>query len=232
MKKSLFHTLGGALIAAVVFMLALVVLAIVPATTVPNLKAARAVVLQAAVDTGVFFRQVVASYAIRVAPWSQAFQSAIASNLGFGVVGEIIFDGPSRVQPGVVKGTAANIVVGRAFTRDPADGQFSPGGGGLVFGGILCNPKALASYGTSAGGPLAPTLTVPAGTVCEFMTMGYLCVALSTAAVVGGGVFYDDVTGVLGSGVAGVGQTQIAGAAVVRYANAAAGLAVISLTGA
>ena len=46
------------------------------------------------------------------------FQSSVALNQGFGVVGEIVFEGPTRAQPGVVKGTAANIVVGRAFTID------------------------------------------------------------------------------------------------------------------
>lgn len=159
-----------------------------------------------------------------------AFQSAIALAQGFGVIGELAFEGPLRAQPGVVKGTAANIVVGRAFTIDPADGQFSPGGTN-PYGGILANPKALASIGTSAGGPLAPTLVVPAGTVGEFVTMGYLNVALVNAAVVGSGVYFVQADGTLGCGTAGAGQTQIANATVVRYANAAAGIAVISLTG-
>lgn len=232
MKSSIFKRMGAVMASALLAAGALVVLAVTPGTVVPNYKAAQGVVLQAVADTAVFFRQVIASYAIRVAPWSAAFQSAIVGNMGFGIPGELMFDGPTRAQPGVVKGTAANIVMGRAFCIDPADGQFFPGGDALVFGGIMCNPKAMASLGTSAGGPFAPTMVIPAGTVAEFMTMGYICVALSTAAVVGAGVFYDDVTGVLGGGVAGAGQTQIAGAQIVRYANAAPGLAVISLTGA
>lgn len=232
MKHSIFKSLGVMLLAAIVFVLALVVLAVTPGTTVPNFKAAQAVVVQIGKDVKASFRNLLASYTIRVAPWSAAFQSAIVGNMGFGIPGELMFDGPTRAQPGIVKGTAANIVMGRAFCIDPADGQFFPGGDALVFGGIMCNPKAMASLGTSAGGPFAPTMVIPAGTVCEFMTMGYICVALSTAAVVGAGVFYDDVTGILGGGVAGAGQTQIPGAQIVRYANAAPGLAVISLTGA
>lgn len=159
------------------------------------------------------------------------FQSTIALNQGFGVVGESVFAGPRRAQPGVVKGPAANIVVGRAFTIDGADGQFQPGGTG-VFGGILCNPKALQSVGTSGGGPLAPTLTVPAGTVCEFATMDELVVQLNGAVNIGDGVYFVNADGTLGAGNAGAGQTQIASAKVTRFANAAAGLAVIALTGA
>lgn len=161
-------------------------------------------------------------------------QSTVALNQGFGVIGEIVFEGPTRAQPGVTKvgtATAADLVVGRAFTIDAADGQFQPGGTG-VFGGILANPKGLASVGTAAGGPLAPTLTVPAGTVGEFLTMGEMLVTLPEAAAIGVGVYFVNATGVLHAGVAGAGQTQIADAIVKRYANAAAGLAVISLTGA
>jgi hypothetical protein len=161
-------------------------------------------------------------------------QSTVALNQGFGVVGEIQFEGPTRAQPGVTKvgtATAADIVVGRAFTIDAADGLFQPGGTG-VFGGILANPKGLASVGTQAGGPLAPTLTVPAGTVGEFLTMGEILVALPAAAAIGALIYFTNATGVLGVGTAGAGQTQIVGAVVKRYANAAAGLAVVSFTGA
>jgi hypothetical protein len=158
------------------------------------------------------------------------FQSTVALAQGFGVQGEIVFDGPLRATPGVLKGTAANIVVGRAFTIDTADGQYSPGGTG-VYGGILIDPKALQSLGTSGGGPLAPTLTVPAGTIGQFCTMGEICVALTNAATIGDGVYFVNADGTLGAGTATTGQTQIAGAKVERYSNAAAGLAVISLLG-
>jgi hypothetical protein len=229
-------------------------------------------------------------------------QSTVALNQGFGLVGELVFEGPLRAQPGVVKGTAANIVVGRAFTIDTADGQFQPGGTG-VYGGILSNPKALQSVGTAGGGPLAPTLTVPAGTVGEFSTTGEMVLAITNAANPGDKVTFatadgqlsalapvTSVTGAistttltvsavaagsaplavgqilsganvvpgtritaLGTGTGGVGtytvsvsqtaasatvtadslpatgQTLIPGAQVVRYTNAAAGLAVVSL---
>ena len=162
-----------------------------------------------------------------------ALQSTVALNQGFGVVGEIQFEGPTRAQPGVMKtgtATAADLVVGRAFTIDAADGQFQPGGTG-VFGGILSNPKGLQSVGTTAGGPLAPTLVVPAGTVGEFLTMGEILVALPAAAPIGSLIYFTNATGILGVGTAAGGQTQIPGAVVKRYANTAAGLAVVSFTG-
>ena len=119
------------------------------------------------------------------------FQSTVAVNQGFGLPGEVVFDGPQRATPGVIKGTAANLVVGRAFTIDNADGQYSPGGAATrPFGGILSNPKALQSVGTQAGGPLAPTLTVPAGTVGEFLTMGIVLVQTLNAAYPGDKVTY------------------------------------------
>ncbi|MFA5387872.1 MAG: hypothetical protein WC322_05840 [Candidatus Paceibacterota bacterium] len=236
-----------------------------------------------------------------------SFQASVALNQGFGVVGEVVFEGPLRATPGVLKGTAANIVVGRAFTIDSADGQYSPGGVG-VCGGILSNPKALSSIGTSAGGPLAPTLTVPAGTIGEFATMGEIIVSAANAVALGDKAMFAQATGIvsalppvitysgviavttgiltvssasvganiyvgmpvvgtgvpagtiitaLGTGTGGngtyqtnittavsaftdgvaanvapAGSTVIEGAKFVRYANAAAGLAVLALTGA
>lgn len=158
-------------------------------------------------------------------------QTTVNMNQGFGVVGEVVFEGPLRAQPGTVKGaTAANIVVGRAFTIDSADGKFQPGGTG-AFGGILANPKSLATSGPSTGA-LDPTLVVPANTEAQFVTMGEILVYLTNAAAIGAGVYFVQADGTLGAGTAGAGQTQIANAAVKRYANAAAGLAVISLTGA
>jgi hypothetical protein len=162
------------------------------------------------------------------------FQSSVALNQGFGVPGDIVFEGPTRATPGVVKvgsggASAADIVVGRAFTIDAADGQYYPGGTG-VFGGILANSNAYASYGTSAGGSLAPTLVLPAGEVGEFLEMGEIVVQLSNAAAIGAAVCFVNATGALKSGAPGAGETAVPNAKVVRYANAAAGLAVVRLT--
>lgn len=225
------NRISRALFAVALSALACVVWAVTPATIVPDFYAARGVAHRALSDLHASFERMAAMQRLRMALWAQAFQGTIAAAQATGVVGEPAYDGPFRVQPGVLKGTAANLVVGRWFTRDPADGLFQPGGDAGVPGGILCNPKAYALTGTVAGGPLAPTMTLLAGTVGEFMTMGYVWVALSNAAAVDAGVWYDDVTGALGAGVASTGQTQIAGAAVVRFANANPGVACISLTG-
>lgn len=124
-------------------------------------------------------------------------QTTVALDQGFGVVGELNFEGPLRANPGVVKGaSAANIVVGRAFTIDASDGQYAYGGTG-VFGGILANPKALQSIGTSGGGPLAPTLVVPAGTVCDFVTMGEIVVSAANAVQIGDLAMFAQSTGII-----------------------------------
>lgn len=126
-----------------------------------------------------------------------AFQTAIAAAQGFGVIGELIFEGPHRAKPAILKAAdAANIVVGRYFTRDASDGQYAPGGTGQD-GGILCNPKALQSIGTSAGGPLAPTMTVPAGTVGELLEMGAVVASLGNACKPGDKVQYKVADGTL-----------------------------------
>lgn len=159
-------------------------------------------------------------------------QATVAAGQGFGVVGELIFEGPLRATPGVIKhGTAADIVVGRAFTIDTSDNTYRPGGTG-PFGGILSNPKAMASIGTSAGGPLAPTLTVPTGTVGEFATMAILVAALDNAATVEDGVVFDNTTGAL-SGLAKSTFTGViavtTGVLTVSGANAAASIGVGSV---
>lgn len=157
------------------------------------------------------------------------FQTSVKRALGFGVVGELAFEGPLRAQPGVIKSAdAANNVVGRAFTIDPADGTYVAGGSG-AFGGILANPKEYPSLGTQAGGPLAPTLTVPNGTIGDFVSMGELVVTLDgTAGEIGAPVYYVTATGVLTLNATGT--TAIPNAKLVRYEHSGAGLAVIRLT--
>lgn len=130
-----------------------------------------------------------------------ALQSTVALNQGFGVVGEIVYEGPTRATTGIIShGTAADIVVGRYFTRTLSDSTLRPGGDiGITqrAGGILANPKALQSIGTTAGGPLAPTLVVPSGTVGEFLQMGEVVVTLAAAANIGDLALYDTTTGVI-----------------------------------
>lgn len=188
------------LYAAVLFVLACIVMAVVPATTVPRFADAKHVAADALQRVGNAARLVLLSYVaafrVRTAPHAAAFQSALAVNQGFGVVGELAFDGPNRTQPGILKGTAAYLVFGRYFTIDTSDGTFTPGGTGPQ-GGILVNPKSQVSWGTTVGGALAPTLTLLAGAVAEFLTMGYPIVSLPAAAQIGDRVLYSTTTGEL-----------------------------------
>ena len=157
-----------------------------------------------------------------------AFQTAIALALGFGVIGELAFEGPTRATTAAIThATAADIVVGRWFTYT-SEGIVRPGGTGAR-AGVLANPKAYANPGLS-GVALQPTLQVPTGTVGEFVYMGSIIIAAPVAAALDALVFYDNSTGVIGVGTAGGGQTQIANARIVRYPNLAAGLAVLELT--
>jgi len=170
------------------------------------------------------------------------FQSSVAARMGFGIVGEFFLDGARRVQPALLDSSAAALnVFGSAFTvKAGADGL--PGsvltaeaGGTGVFGGILVNPKAHASYGTSAGGPLAPSLTLPNDVVAELCTNAPgVVVSLPGAANVGDQVEFVQADGTLNAiapgAAATAGSTIIAGARVERY-DVASGLAVVSLNG-
>lgn len=125
------------------------------------------------------------------------FQSTVSLKQGFGVVGELMLDGPVRAAPCTLESAdAAYNVVGRAFTVK-SEGVAAAGGTG-EFAGILVNPKHYASYGTAAG-TLAPTLTLANNALGECLNMGEIIVALPGAAAIGDKVTYNTTTGVLGS---------------------------------
>lgn len=176
------------------------------------------------------------------------FQTAIGTDIAAGVVGELAFEGPLNATPGVLNsGDATLNVIGRAFTYvSPSAAPVGlhakavqAGGAGAVFCGILANPKVYGNRGTSAGGTLAASMTLPNGEIGEFVqhTPG-IYVTFAVAANVGDQVAYTDATGVLvplAPGVApGAGQTLIRGAVVVREPTTApggVGLAIIALNG-
>lgn len=56
------------------------------------------------------------------------FQSTVNVNLGFGVPGEIIFDGPTRVEPLQINSAGLSNVIGYAFTKDAATNTARVGG--------------------------------------------------------------------------------------------------------
>ena len=164
------------------------------------------------------------------------FQSTVNVNLGFGVPGELIVDGPQRVDSLTLDASGGTI--GLAFTKSNTTNVATQGGtvtsGSIVFAGILCNPKAYASYGAVGGNPLDPTLFLSAYSQGEFMTMGTIVVTLVGAANIGDIVQYNTTTGVLsavapGSSAAS-GNALIPNCVVWNYAQTATGLAAIRIT--
>jgi hypothetical protein len=100
------------------------------------------------------------------------------------------------------------------------------------FGGLIVDPKQYVGNGTVAGGPLAPTMTLPNGTIVSLATEGDWTVALPAASNPEDVVYYTILTGALVT--AAPGAAVPAGAAgpigtVERFVNAAASLAVVHL---
>lgn len=158
-----------------------------------------------------------------------AWQNSIKRVLGAGIAGELAFEGPLRAQPGILKSASAdNNVFGRWFAIDTSDGTYVAGGAGSR-GGILANPKAHVALGTAAGGPLAPSLALPNGTVADFVSMGEIWVNLdATAGNIGAPVYFVALTGALTLNATG--NTAVPNATLVRDNHSGAGLAVIRLT--
>ena len=166
-----------------------------------------------------------------------AFQSTVGFRYTTGFLGEALADVPHKARAWRLSAqTAVANTVGKAFTASadaiPVQGNqgsiVAEVGGTGAFAGILIHPKHYALYGTATGGPLAPTLDLPANSEVELMTMGNVVVTFPAAVTYGSPVYFVNATGVLGAGTAAVGQTQIAGAKVLTTTTAA-GLAAISL---
>lgn len=166
------------------------------------------------------------------------FQTTVIGDIRSGVIGEIAFDGPTRVITAMLDSGAgaANNVIGRAFCYASTDNNtVSAGGDAGNFAGIFIMPKTQALRGTAAGGTLADSRLVPDGIAGEFLQMGEVFVSLAAdGAAIGSLVKYADTTGILDHGTASTGETQVPNAVVVRVepspTAAGAFLAVIRLT--
>ena len=164
------------------------------------------------------------------------FQSTVNINLGFGVPGELIVDGPQRVDSLTLDSTGGYI--GTAFTKSNTTNIASQGGaitaGSTLFAGILVNPKAYASYGAVGGAPLDPTLFLGPNTQGEFLTMGTIVVTLVGAANIGDLVQYEEATGILSAIEPGTspasGFALVPNAVVWNFPQSATGLAAIRIT--
>lgn len=165
-----------------------------------------------------------------------AFQSTVRQFPTDGIVGDIALSGPVRAKSVILKSAdPTQNVIGRAVTHVAASDEnvIVGGAGPLIFAGILSNSKQYASLGTTAGGPLAATLTLPNDLPVQAITLTTgMYVTLSTTANIGDGVAYNNTTGILAAapgGVAPGSHTLIAGASVIRRNITAPGLAIIQL---
>lgn len=139
------------------------------------------------------------------------FQSTVNIYSAAGVPGDQAFDGPTRVEAYNLYSAGTPNVVGYAFTLSsggnpnqssgaPLAGTAAVGGAaGSVFAGILVNSKEYALNGTTAGGPLAPTLTLPDYSIGSLATMGEYWVYVDNIPSVGNLVTYNPATGALSS---------------------------------
>lgn len=164
------------------------------------------------------------------------FQSVVNVNLGFGIPGELIVDGPQRVDSLALDSNGGTV--GFAFTKSNTTNVASQGGaitaGSTVFAGILVNPKAYASYGAVGGAPLDPTMFLHGYAQGEFMTMGTIVVNLTGAANIGDWVQYNTTTGALSAVQPGAsataGNALIPNCTVWNYPITGAGLTAIRIT--
>lgn len=159
------------------------------------------------------------------------FQREVRRQLAAGVVGEIAFDGPLRVQNGLPE-TGKSVEIGKFYTKNPTTGRYVLGGtiaetGASIFGGIACFPKEFASFGNLADGPLGPTLTLPEGSPGSFLEMGmvWLYAPAETPVQAGMKLVYDTTTGaikpVAANAVPGGTEAVIPNAVVYRVPNQA-----------
>ena len=167
-------------------------------------------------------------------------QTTVNKNIGFGVPGSIYDNGPLRSRPALLNTTdPTNNVPGRIFSvtalGDAGTGLVETRAAGAVSGAfvqpaMLIDPKAYIARGTSAGGSLAPSFALANGEIGEFGTMGSFVVQVAAGFTLTGTVLGHITTGVISVGTADANNIAIPGAKVERWVDAAAGLAVITLT--
>lgn len=177
------------------------------------------------------------------------FQSSVSPQIGFGIPGELAYEGPLRAQPGILdSANAANNVFGRAFSiKAGATGSWAEGsagaadpkpiameaGGNGPFGGILANPKVHTTAG-GVGGALSPSMTLPNDTVAEFVTeTPGIVVNFPAATNPGDWVYYAQADGTLMTTAPGAAQP--AGSVgpigtVARFVAAGANIGVLELS--
>ncbi len=172
------------------------------------------------------------------------FQSTVNLTTSLGLAGSLYTSAPVRGQSLIINSASAayNIVGATAFTVS-SEGIAAAGGTGF-FIGILSNPHAYATSGTTSG-TLTPTLTLPNYTQGEFVRAGELVVTLPAAAAIGDKVVFDTTTGALSTVAPTIAATgsiattvltvsaitagSIGVGSIITGANVTAGTTVVSL---
>lgn len=129
-------------------------------------------------------------------------QSTVTNFIGSGVPGSLFDNSPFRDNVYTLDSAdpADNNIGSTVFTfKAGEDGIVEAGNptGVAFYGGFLVNVRNHASYGTPAGGTLAPTLNLLNGTPADILSMGLIWVTLPNIAVVGDQIVYDNVTGAI-----------------------------------
>lgn len=167
-------------------------------------------------------------------------QSSINFVRALGVPGEMAYIGPNRTQAALLNSASAayNIIGATAYgvltaasDQDPNTPIVAKAGNldTLPFAGILVAPKSYASFGTSAGGGLAPTMTLPNNWNAELMLMGEIVVTLPAAANVGDLVLADNTTGALSTQAASSSFTGVVSTNTLTVSSFVAGGAPIAI---
>lgn len=162
------------------------------------------------------------------------FQTSVMGEIRSGLIGEVAFDGPTRVLTAVASTEGGANVIGHAYTYNDQAVESVQAGGTGVFAGIAINPKTHANRGV-AGDTLGQSLTVPNGVTLECMFMGEVYVSLaSDGGAIGDTIVYNTETGALDHGAAGDGTALVPNAVISRHIPSptadGAFLAVIRLT--
>ena len=133
-----------------------------------------------------------------------AYQSAVSNYFTAPAVpGEIIFNGPAPlVESRIINSSSeTDNVFGYVLTEvsggDVQNGAVARTGGTGVIAGILVQPKAAATFGTTAGGPLAATLVLPDNSTSQVLKQGRVAVVLPNASNIGDAVTYNTTTGAI-----------------------------------
>ncbi len=165
-----------------------------------------------------------------------SLQTTVNQYMAFGVPGDQYDSSPVRSAPFNLNSvSAAYNIIGSTCYTITGQGVAAAGQAGTApFAGFLVNSKEYALYGTSAGGPLAPTLVLPNFLTASLITMGRFLASLPGSFDIGDNIIFNNTTGAISSQAPGVslpGGSSWANAKVFYFGpDTGVGLAVLEFT--